>query len=46
VRLSRPVNSKDGPATTAALKAELRAEITRLFASQQPRPTPMPTAAA
>ena len=43
VRLSRPVNSKDGPATTRALKAELRAELTRLFASQRPRkahPTP------
>ena len=34
VRLSRPVNSKDGPATTAQLKAELRQELTRLFASQ------------
>jgi ribonuclease P protein component len=37
VRLSRPVNSKDGPATTRALKAELRAELARLFASQKPR---------
>jgi ribonuclease P protein component len=37
VRLSRPVNKKDGPATTAALKAELRAEILRLFGSQQPK---------
>ncbi|CDG80887.1 ribonuclease P protein component [Janthinobacterium agaricidamnosum NBRC 102515 = DSM 9628] len=34
VRLSRAVNTKDGPATTARLKAELRAELTRLFASQ------------
>ena len=34
VRLSRPVNSKDGPATTAKLKAELRVELTRLFAAQ------------
>ncbi|MBI3283549.1 MAG: ribonuclease P protein component [Burkholderiales bacterium] len=34
VRLSRPVNSKDGPATTARLKRELRAEILRLFATQ------------
>lgn len=34
VRLARPVNSKDGPATTAKLKAELRQELTRLFASQ------------
>jgi ribonuclease P protein component len=37
VRLSRPVNSKDGPATTATLKAQLRVELTRLFASQAPR---------
>jgi len=34
VRLSRAVNTKDGPASTARLKAELRAELTRLFASQ------------
>jgi ribonuclease P protein component len=33
VRLSRPVNSKAGPATTAQLKRELRAEILRLFAA-------------
>jgi ribonuclease P protein component len=39
VRLARPVNSKAGPATTAALKAELRTELTRLFASQKPRVT-------
>ncbi|MGZ8294688.1 MAG: ribonuclease P protein component [Telluria sp.] len=38
VRLSRPVNAKTGPATTAALKAELRTEIARLFGSQAPRP--------
>jgi ribonuclease P protein component len=37
VRLARPVNAKTGPATTAALKAELRVEIARLFASQAPR---------
>ena len=37
VRLARPVNAKDGPATTSALKAQLRAELTRLFASQAPR---------
>ncbi|WP_081933911.1 ribonuclease P protein component [Massilia sp. 9096] len=37
VRLARPVNSKDGPATTGALKALLRAELARLFASQAPR---------
>ncbi|NHZ83145.1 ribonuclease P protein component [Massilia sp. CCM 8695] len=34
VRLARPVNTKQGPATTAALKAILRAEIARLFSSQ------------
>ena len=34
VRLSKPVNSKAGPATTAQLKRELRSEIVRLFASQ------------
>ena len=37
VRLSRPVNTKQGPATNAALKAVLRAEIARLFSSQAPR---------
>lgn len=37
VRLSQPVNSKSGPATTAQLKRELRAEIVRLFASQRLR---------
>ncbi|MGF6271682.1 ribonuclease P protein component [Massilia sp. UYP11] len=35
VRLSRPVNAKDGPATTRALKAALKVELARLFASQQ-----------
>ncbi len=44
VRLSRPVNTKDGPATTRALKAALKVELARLFGSQQalqqrPRPT-------
>ena len=34
VRLSKPVNSKAGPASTAQLKRELRSEIVRLFASQ------------
>jgi ribonuclease P protein component len=34
VRLSRAVNSKDGPATTSKLKAELREELSRLFAAQ------------
>ncbi len=33
VRLSRPVNSKDGPATSTRLKAELRQELARLFAA-------------
>jgi ribonuclease P protein component len=37
VRLARPVNGKDGPATTTALKAVLRTELTRLFSSQLPR---------
>lgn len=44
VRLSRPVNGKDGPATTRALKAALKVELARLFASQQ-RPRPAPLAA-
>lgn len=34
VRLSKPVNSKSGPATSAALKAQLRSELARLFQSQ------------
>jgi len=34
VRLSKAVNTKAGPATTAKLKAELRVELTRLFAAQ------------
>jgi ribonuclease P protein component len=34
VRLAKPVNSKDGPATTAKLKAALRVELARLFAAQ------------
>ena len=34
VRLSKPVNSKSGPARSAALKAALRAELTRLLQSQ------------
>ncbi|MBC7684211.1 MAG: ribonuclease P protein component [Bdellovibrionales bacterium] len=37
VRLARPVNTKQGPATTAALKAELRAELIKLFSSQAAR---------
>ncbi|GAB3407975.1 hypothetical protein GCM10027318_19830 [Massilia agilis] len=37
VRLARPVNTKSGPATTSALKAELRSELERLFAAQKAR---------
>ena len=37
VRLARPVNTKQGPATTAALKAELRMELIKLFSSQAAR---------
>ncbi len=35
VRLSKPVNSKSGPATTSALKAVLRQELMQLFQSQR-----------
>ena len=35
VRLSKAVNTKAGPATTTQLKAELRAELVRLFNPQQ-----------
>ena len=38
VRLARPVNTKQGPATNAALKATLRSEIQALFKFQVPRP--------
>jgi ribonuclease P protein component len=34
VRLSKPVNTKTGPATSARLKAELRAELARLLTPQ------------
>jgi ribonuclease P protein component len=34
VRLSKPVNARSGPATTAGLKTHLRAELLQLFASQ------------
>jgi ribonuclease P protein component len=34
VRLSQPVNSKAGPATSAKLKAELRRELAQLLGSQ------------
>jgi ribonuclease P protein component len=40
VRLSKPVNSKDGPATSAKLKAELRQELSRMFAAQMRSPLP------
>lgn len=35
VRLSQPVNTRRGPATTAGLKRELRAELVRLLAFLQ-----------
>lgn len=38
VRLSRPVNTKAEPATSAKLKAQLRAELVQLFEIPQPRP--------
>ena len=44
VRLARPVNTRQGPATTAALKAVLRVEIARLFVAP-PVPMPVPAAA-
>ena len=34
VRLSKPLNTKRDPATSTSLKAQLRVELTRLFASQ------------
>jgi ribonuclease P protein component len=36
VRLSKPVNTKTGPATSARLKAELRAELSRLLSQKTP----------
>ncbi|NGZ88549.1 ribonuclease P protein component [Duganella aceris] len=46
VRLAKPVNSKQGPATTATLKAALRVELARLFgqakaAKSHPRQPPL-----
>jgi len=35
VRLSRPINSKAGPAISAALKAQLRIELMQLFESHR-----------
>jgi len=47
VRLARPVNTKQGPATNSALKRLLHAELSRLLASQRPRkPAPAKAAAA
>ena len=43
VRLSKPVNSKAGPATTASLKTMLRLELTRLL---QPQIVPPASGAA
>lgn len=40
VRLAKPVNSKDGPATSAKLKAALRQELSRMFAAQARAPLP------
>lgn len=37
VRLSKPVNTKSGPATTAGLRRLLRQELTQLMASQRPK---------
>jgi ribonuclease P protein component len=42
VRLSGPVNKRDGAASTRALKAELRSELMRLFASQKARAAAAP----
>lgn len=35
VRLSKPVNAKDGPATSARLKAQLRSELRQLLAPRR-----------
>ena len=50
VRLAKPVNSKSGPATSAKLKAELRQELSKMFAAQArsalpktPAPPPVAT---
>jgi ribonuclease P protein component len=37
VRLARPVNTKQGPATNGALKVALRSELERLFAAHKAR---------
>lgn len=46
IRLAKPVNSKDGPATTAALKRALRAELSRLFAQAKAAKLTRPAAPA
>jgi ribonuclease P protein component len=42
VRLAKPVNSKDGPATSAKLKAALRVELARLFEQARTAKLPKP----
>ena len=43
VRLSQPVNSKAGPATSSSLKATLRRELAQLLGSQTVKsPSPAP----
>jgi ribonuclease P protein component len=47
VRLSKPVNTKAGPATNAQLKRALRVEVLKLFVSHRsPALTAMPVAEA
>ncbi|WP_305822333.1 ribonuclease P protein component [Massilia brevitalea] len=46
VRLARPVNTRQGPATNSALKRLLHAELSRLLASQRPRKPAAPQAPA
>jgi ribonuclease P protein component len=45
VRLSKAVNGKNGPASTAQLKAELRVELLRLFAAPMAAAKGTPAAA-
>ena len=46
VRLSKPVNTKAGPATNALLKRALRDEVVRLFVSQRVPPVSFSSAAS
>ena len=46
VRLARPVNTKQGPATSSALKRLLHAELSRLLASQRTKQRPRGAAPA